>query len=180
MQNKHISKISKVYAQSLLDTVGENYSSIKEQFAQVLETIKSSNDLQIVMKNSSISISQKIEIINSIFETKIDKLLLSFLKILIEKERFNEIESIYQYYAILLENRQGQKNVKIISAIEIDEIYKNRIIETLENKLKQKIIPNWEIDSNIIAGLIFKFDDYVIDSSVISKIKSLSKIKGNL
>ena len=52
---------------------------------------------------------------------------------------------------------------------------KSNILFKLERKLQCEVIPHWSIDENIIAGLQFKFDDYVIDSSVRNKIENLSK-----
>ena len=72
------------------------------------------------------------------------------------------------------------KSVKIVSAIELNEDYKNLIITKLSAKLKKNIHADWQINSDIIAGLVIYVDDHVIDTSIKNKLDSLSKIKGNL
>ena len=70
-----ISTISKNYAKVLMEIATEqkSFEKIEQQLNQIAEVIESSNDLKIVMSNSSISSSTKIEILNEIFGKKIDK-----------------------------------------------------------------------------------------------------------
>ena len=74
-----------------------------------------------------------------------------------------------------MDNMSNKKNVEIVSSIELNFETKSNILFKLERKLQCEVIPHWSIDENIIAGLQFKFDDYVIDSSVRNKIENLSK-----
>ena len=67
------------------------------------------------------------------------------------------------------------KTVEIISAKELDFENKTMILLKLEKKLNCEIKPLWTINSDIIAGLVFKFDDYVIDTSLNAKLEDLSK-----
>lgn len=173
--NKQISSISKIYASALAEADFPSSEQVRQQLTGILQTIKQSKDLEIVMGNGSISTSKKIEIINSVFKDKIDEKLLNFLKILIKKNRFREIYSIFNAYNQILDKKSNKKNVEIISSINLDENMKNIILERLQQKLSCSVIPDWHVDESIIAGLEFKFDDYVIDSSVRSKLKLLSK-----
>lgn len=177
MKKSQISSISKNYAKAILDSAKESNSvdNIKEQLQQVNDIIKSSNDLRIVMDNSSITNSKKKEILNDIFSSKIDVKLLNLLQILVEKNRFCELENIYLSYVNMVEEFANRKNVEIISSISLNEETKKNIVDTLMKKLNCEIIPSWQLDENIIAGLVFKIGDCVIDTSVAAKLKSLSK-----
>lgn len=177
MTDKRISTVSKNYAQALIQIGAENNSLeyIKSQLEDVKNVMDSSADLQVVMKNSSISSSKKIEILDSVFEGKIDKKVLNFLKLLVEKNRFNDFDSILESYADMLDKQSNKKNVEIISSIELNFETKSNILFKLEHKLNCDVVPTWSVDKSIIAGLAFKFDDYVIDTSVSNKIKNLSK-----
>ena len=61
-----ISTISKTYAKALLDTGGD-YKMLESQLNEISNVINSSKDLRVIMSNSSIAISKKIEIIDEIF-----------------------------------------------------------------------------------------------------------------
>lgn len=169
--------ISDNYAKALIEIASEtnSYEYIKEQLHNICDTINSSDELKIVMNNSAISITKKTGIINDIFKSKIDEKLLNFLKILIKNSRFQELDSIYTSYCKISDKFSNKLNVEIISAISLNEDDKTQITEKLKQKLKSNIIPKWQKDETIIAGLVFKFEDYIIDTSVKSKLEKLSK-----
>jgi len=172
-----VSTVSKNYAQALIQIASEtgSYDNIRSQLEQIKEVLQSSQDLRIVMANSSISSSKKIEILDSVFGAKIDVKVLNFLKILVEKNRFNEFDAILTSYIEMLDKQSNKKQVEIISATDLNFETKSNILFKLEHKLNCEVIPNWHVDKSIIAGLTFKFDDYVIDTSVRCKIENLSK-----
>ena len=152
-----VSTVSKNYAKALLDVADEfnSLDLIKTQLDDIKSVLQSSKDLQIVMENSSISSAKKIEILTSIFGNKIDEKLMNFLK--------------------FLDKKSNKKNVEVISPIELNFETKSNILFKLEHKLNCEVVPHWTVDESIIAGLAFKFDDYVIDTSVRNKIENLCK-----
>lgn len=176
-ENNRISTISKNYAQALIQVADEtnDFELVKNELLQVKEVLDSSHDLDVVMGNTSISTGKKIEILDSIFANKINAKVLNFLKLLVEKNRFNEFNSILTSYIDILDKKSNKKNVEIISSIKLTFENKTNVLFTLEKKLNCEIIPTWKVDESIIAGLVFKFDDYVIDTSVRNKIENLRK-----
>lgn len=177
MSNKILSEISKNYAKALIEISIEHdlVQVFSNELEQVVSILNSSDDLKVVISNSSISVEKKIDIIDEIFKNKIDSNLLKFLKILIQKNRFNEINSIYEAFIDMKNSLDNTKTVEIISAKELDFENKTMILLKLEKKLNCEIKPLWTINSEIIAGLVFKFDDYVIDTSLNAKLEDLSK-----
>lgn len=177
MSRNNISSISKNYAKALMDISKQDnlFAVVKMDISKALDTINSSYDLKLVMNNSSVSVAKKTEIIEEIFKDKINQKVLNFLKILIEKGRFNELESIVFAYNDMSDSLEKRKNVEIISSFDLDVDVKGQILNKLEKKLNSDVIPQWTVDESIIAGLIFKFDNSVIDTSVKSKLENLSK-----
>ena len=169
-----ISTISKTYAKALLDTGGD-YKMLESQLNEISNVINSSKDLRVIMSNSSIAISKKIEIIDEIFGGKIDTKLLNLLKILIEKNRFNEFESVKEAVSKLTEEVSNKKTVEIISPVKLNFENRTNVLFKLEHKLNKEITPIWTVDKSLIAGLAFKIDDCVIDTSIRAKLENLSK-----
>ena len=60
--------------------------------------------------------------------------------------------------------------VEIISAIELDDNYKEQIKNKLSQILNKEIIINYNVKDEIIAGLVYKMGDDVFDTSVSGKI----------
>lgn len=172
-----ISTVSKNYAKALMEIATEqkSFEKIENQLNQISDVLKSSDDLRIVMSNSSISISNKIEIIEEVFNNKVDKNILNFLKILAQKNRFQEFDTIRLAYSDMVEKHSNKKTVEVYSPIELNFENKSNVLFKLEHKLGCEITPVWKIDKTLIAGLAFKIDDCVIDTSVRAKLTNLSK-----
>jgi F-type H+-transporting ATPase subunit delta len=172
-----ISTISKIYAKALLDSSSDKNSceKIRKQLEEISEVLKASADLKIVMENSSISILKKLEIIESVLRDKIEVKVLNFLKVLVEKNRFNEFEGIKLAYVEMVDDLSNFKHVIITSSVPLNFENKSNILFKLQHKLGCEVLPTWEIDESLIAGLTFKFDDTFIDTSVRAKLESLKK-----
>lgn len=176
-----ISQTAKTYADALIETNQSNDDILKD-LETVSKIIENSNDLKTVLNTPAVPVEQKIEIIDDIFKSQVSQNILNFLKILAEKKRFNEFEEILQAFKNKFDEIQGIKRVTVISAIELSDDYKTKITDKLKEKLQKNIHADWQVDSEIIGGLIIHIDDNVINTSIKNKLENLSKniIKGNL
>lgn len=172
-----ISAISKNYATALMDVASEDnsYEKFETQLGQIYDVLNSSKDLQIVMTNSSISTEKKIQILSEIFDGKIEKKLINFLKILVVKNRFNEFAAIKKSFSDMVQKLSNKKTVEITSPIKLNFENKTNVLFKLEHKFNCEILPVWKVDKSLIAGLTFKYDDCVIDTSLRAKLENLSK-----
>lgn len=171
-----ITAISKIYAKALFDSAnGAENLAMKGKIAEIIEVFNSSADLRIVMQNSSVALVKKLEILDEVFGANFDTKLVNLLKILVEKGRFNEIESVSAAYEELIASNSNIKKVVITSPIRLNFENKTNILFKLERKLGCEIQPQWIVDESVIAGLVFKFDDIVIDTSIKAKLENLCK-----
>ena len=173
-----ISTSAKNYANSLLQ-VGKDgvmsYDDILNDLNTVKEIVSSSTELTQVMENPAVANNTKYEILDSVFLGQINDKLVNFLKVLIDKNRFSEFSQIKADYEIKLDDVNKIQAVEITSAVELSEEYRERILQKLSEKLQKNIRPNWKVDENIIAGLIYRINDNVIDTSIKSKLDKLNK-----
>ena len=170
-----ISQASKIYANALVG-LDIDKNTVINDLSQVLEVFGQSEDLRSILSNSSINFTKKKEILSEIFNGKIDEKLVNFLFILTEKNRINLLGQILESFEQVSAENSGIRVVEIISAVELNEGYKQRIIQKLETKLSKKVEPIWDIKPEIIGGLIFRIGDSVIDSSIRNKIENFSKV----
>lgn len=177
--NTQISTSAKNYADSLIQIYKDGIMSCEDILNNlniIKEIAKNSSELVDVMNNPAISNKIKFEIIENVFSNQINEKLINFLKVLVDKKRFHELNQIIEAFSINVDEIHNIKRVEVISAIEVSEDRKQNLIEKLQNKLQKTIIANWNIDKNIIGGLIIKIGDNVIDNSLKNKLENLSKI----
>ena len=94
---------------------------------------------------------------------------------MIDKNRFYELNQIVEAYSCEVDEIHNVKRVEVISAVEISDDRKQRLVEKLQNKLQKTVIPNWNVDKDIIGGLIIRIGDDVVDNSLRNKLENLSK-----
>jgi len=176
--NRQIPISAKNYSEALIKTVQDNvmsYEDLSKDLSAIQEILTSSQDLTFTLENPAISDEVKCSIVDEVFKNEIHAELLNFLKVLIEKKRFAEFAQIKADYEARLDEINNVQSVEVVSAVELSEDYKNKILQKLGEKLQKNIRPIWQVDENIIAGLIYRINDNVIDTSIKSKLDKLNK-----
>lgn len=165
------------YAEALFK-IGQEQNSVDKLYTQlksVTEIINSSKELKKFFENPLVSANDKKEIVFKIFGKDFDLQIINILNVLADNKRMNILNTILYCFENMYENVKNISKVKIISAVEMNTESKNRIIKILTEKLNQKIIPEYKIQSNIIGGLIIKVQDKIIDLSLNTKINNMEK-----
>lgn len=167
---------SKNYAGALAEIAADNvisYDGIKNDLNTVSAIIKNSPDLKNVLENITIATEVKNSIIDEVFRNQVNDKIVNFLKILTNKNKFNDFEDIKSDFETIYNDVNNIKLVDVTSAVELSEEQKQRVVEKLQAKLNKKIIANWLQDEDIIGGLIIKIDDNVINSSLKNRLEKL-------
>ena len=161
------------YAKSLFELNEQNKldnSVVWQNLENIKIILESSKELYEALVNPIISAGDKEAVINSIFEKDTDETMRNFLKLLVRKNRFNLIFDVVKIYNSLLDKLNNISKVEVVSAIELNDEYKNQIKEKLAQVLKKEIIVNYNVNNSILAGLVYKMGDDVFDTSLAGKI----------
>ncbi len=129
-----------------------------------------------VIKHPQISTSTKKKMFIKIFKGRIDEDLLSFLLILIEKDRilFTE-EKLKEMEKIHLE-RNNTLLVEVKTVIPLKETERENLRVKLYKMYDKKIIFDEKLDKNIIGGVYIRVGDDVIDGTIKSKLEEMKKL----
>lgn len=169
--------VSERYAQALLELVSDNLSKedILKELLDITESVKGSGDLNKVMTSPVISDDEKKNVISKLFENTTNKVILNFLKLLVDKNRFSMLESITKEYKNEINRLNNLLSINVTSAIDLTEDEKSAIKDKLSNILNKNIELEWATNPDIIAGLIFEVGDNIIDNSLRHKLQDLSR-----
>ncbi len=166
------------YALALYE-VAEGKGKVNEyiqDLREICELIDNNKDFYEVIKHPQVGTKQKKNTFINIFKGKIDEELLSFLLILIEKDRILFLkEKLNQLEMIDLEKRNTYKGI-VKTTIPLSEDEYSNLVKTLEGKYNKKIILDQIIDESILGGIYVRVNNEVIDGSVKSRLDNLKKI----
>lgn len=174
MNNEKNTLIAKRYAESLLQFGKEekmSYEGISKDLNNVKTILSASKELFDTLTNPLISNSDKEFVTEKVFAQDVNVLIKNFLKLLVEKDRFNLIYDIINIYGSLLDDINGIARIEVISAVELNDMEQGDIQAKLASKLKKQIVIKYNIDESIIAGLVVKMGDDIIDMSVARKLE---------
>lgn len=169
--------VSERYAQALLELVSDNLSKedILKELLDITESVIGSGDLNKVMTSPVISDDEKKNVISKLFENTTNKVILNFLKLLVDKNRFSMLESITKEYKNEINRLNNLLSINVTSAIDLTEDEKSAIKDKLSNILNKNIELEWATNPDIIAGLVFEVGDNIIDNSLRHKLQDLSR-----
>jgi F-type H+-transporting ATPase subunit delta len=74
-----------------------------------------------------------------------------------------------------VDKKNGVVKAKVVSAVELDDQIKQKMISGLEKKTNKKISANYRIDPDMIGGYIVRIEDTVYDASVKHQLSLLRK-----
>lgn len=97
----------------------------------------------------------------------------NFIKLLVEKGRFNLFEKIAESYRGYFNLDRGLEEVTAVTPFALSGDEKNRLVSALEKKLGKKILLSTRIDPDLLGGIIVCTHGQVIDGSFQGKLKGL-------
>ncbi|MCQ2738740.1 MAG: ATP synthase F1 subunit delta [bacterium] len=179
IKDKNCELVAKRWAKALMELVQEDEKISKDEVLNDLrtisETINSSEELSSTLDNPVVSIEEKQIVLGKLFQNKIIPIVYNFIFALNLKKRADIISQIAIEFEHELDVLRNITHVDIISAIELTDEKKESIKSRIAEKLNKNILVNWNIDEDIIAGLIFNIDECVVDNSIRHKLEDLSK-----
>ena len=147
-----------------------------QDLREICNIIETNKDFYEVIKHPQISTNKKKRTFINIFKGHIDEELLSFLLILIEKDRILYLkEKLVEMEKIDLERKNILKGI-VKTTIPLTEEEFSNLVATLENKYKKHIILDQIIDKEILGGIYIRIKNDVIDGTVKSKLDELKEL----
>lgn len=170
--------VSQRYAKALLELVDENKLSNDEvlnQLSDISKSVENSEDLNRVMSSPVISGDEKKNVIVKLFEKDNSKVVVNFLQLLVDKNKFDILSSVVKEFTNEVNKLNNRLMINVTSAIELTDSDRAMIKVRLEKVLNKEIDIDWLVNKDIIAGLVFEANDNIVDNSLRHKLQELSR-----
>jgi len=128
----------------------------------------------LVVKSPLITSIDKLNIFESLLKKiNANELTSTFLKVIEKNKRFSNLASIITQFMNINSQKRGDVLADITSADELNDDQKNNITNQLKSILGDKLSLSFDVDKNIMGGLIVKVGSKMIDTSLANKINKL-------
>tara|TARA_A100001011_G_scaffold133771_1_gene140994 strand:+ start:2794 stop:3351 length:558 start_codon:yes stop_codon:yes gene_type:complete len=174
--------ISERYGSALFDLASDKkcIDNILDNFNIFEKVISDSSELRHVLSSPLVNSDEKLNIILKIFSnSNLHNLTKTFLKVLDNNKRISNLLPIILQFKKINSEKRGDITADVTSANQLSDEEKNNIKNQLKSSLGQKLSLNFDVDKDIIGGLIVKVGSKMIDTSLANKINKLKiAIKG--
>lgn len=168
-------QVSQRYATALFELANElkKTDSWQEQMRFVKAVFVQNKEYLAFFAHYRITKEEKQNILRSVFEGKIDRELLNFLLLLLDKRRIGKIVGIATSFNTLCNEAKNVSEGVVYSISELSAESKREIEESVGKKLGVKLDLANKLDPNLISGVKVVVGDIVIDGSMQHRLSSL-------
>jgi len=175
--NTGLSIVSNKYAMAMIEIAEKNgiLDEINTNLALIKEIVNSNSELKEFLGHPLIKNEDKKEVLEKIFKEEVCAYSMNLVKLLADRKRLIILPFIFDYYNKILCKIRNMGTAQVITAVQIDEAMINRVKEKLEKMFSRQIKIKSMVDKEIIAGMVIKIDDKVIDGSIRNKLEEMKK-----
>ena len=169
-------EIASVYARSLFEVARAHgkLDTVREQIGGVADALETDQQLQVFFFSPYFSSAEKREGIEKAVSGA-DEELVNFLELLAEKHRMPAVFRIRRRFDELWAEANKRLEVRLTSAVELDEAVVERVGKEIESQTDRTIDLEAEVDEDILGGLVLQVGNMVLDASLRSKLERLRK-----
>lgn len=169
--------VVKRYAAALFDLAASEGAMAKyeEEVKVIVKAIHDEPDFMAVLQDHKVTREDKISIVENVFTDKVSTPIVGLLVLLVNKGRQAEILNILEAFLKRVKEETGIIKAVVTSAIPLQESQLKALQEKLEASTKSKIELETIVDSSILAGLIVRVGDKVVDASYKGEMQTLKK-----
>ena len=169
--------VVKRYATALFDLAASEGAMAKyeEEVKVIVKALHDEPDFMAVLQDHKVTRENKINIVETVFTDKVSSPIVGLLALLVNKGRQSEILNVLEAFLDMVKAESGIIKAVVTSAIPLKEAQLEALREKLEASTKSKIELETIVDSSIIAGLVVRVGDKVVDASYKGEMQTLKK-----
>jgi len=161
-------EVAKKYARALFMSVREKglVDQAEEQFLGLRPVVVDDDSLLNFLTAPQIPEDKKAGLVHAVFADKVDRLILEFLLVLVDKHRVNFLPEILDEFDRLVKIEKGILKATVITAVSLLVPEQEQLSKELVAKTGLKVELDLKVDPSIIGGMIVILHNEIIDGSI--------------
>ena len=169
-----LTTVARPYAKAAFDYALENSAIEKWQAMMVFAAEVAKNDTVSELVSGSLAAEQLAELFSGICGDQLDEKGQNFVKVLAENKRLQVLPEILTLFNEFKAEYDKEIDVDVTSATDLSAKQQEELGASLEKRLARKVKLHCSVEPTLVAGMIIKAGDTVIDGSVKSKLGRLA------
>ena len=166
---------AKRYAQAIFDLAvdRDRVDEWAGDLAAISEAVKD-NELRDFLQHAKVPLANKLQVISEAFSSA-DPIVQNLVSLLISRGLTDQVGQVEEWYLRLLNQRRGREDVEVWSAVDMDDVEKDRVKNFLEQLLEKEVELHIQVDSEILGGLVMRVGDKLIDGSARTRLERMGR-----
>ncbi len=167
------------YAQALLDTSQKTgvLDDVADSFSGVAQVYAENPDLETFLEGPQVSDKEKLQLLDSVFGSRVEPVLLHFFHLLLEKGRIEFLAEIQAAFQEMVEVAQGFMRADVVTAVPLPEDLEQDLADKLAALTGKKVTLLKRVDPSVVGGVRVCMGDQVIDGTIRT---NLTKMRAQL
>lgn len=170
--------VSRTYGEALFDLAMEKEqgTAFLEEVEAVRNVLSQNPEFDKLMEHPGISKQEKLTVLENVFKGRVSDEMTGFLTLVVQKERYGELSSIFQYFSDRMKEENGIGTAYVTSAVELSETQKAAVRARLLTVTPYRTVEiAYSVDPALIGGMVIRIKDRVVDSSIRTKLYNMKK-----
>lgn len=169
--------LERVYASALFELCSENnkLTEIFDEMTQVKNIFCENEEYIKLLSSPLISEEDKHEVLDKTFSGKLDDMFFDFLCVLSDKGRMGFFSGIFSEFKEMYNKHMNILEVTVVTSQPMSDRIKDKLIDKLSGTSGKKILLDERVDKSLLGGIILRYENTEIDSSVKGKLDKLKK-----
>ena len=177
-----MSNISRAYADALFEICIEENSleEIMQQSAQLAEIMAANPEFVKLLNAPTVTKEEKTDLVDKVFFGKINKSLLNFIKVMVERKDTQEINASFADFEKLYNKHNNIEKATATTAVPMSDELKAKLVAKLNALTGKNVVLTNIVDPACLGGVILQFADVQYNDSVAGKLEILrNQLKAN-
>jgi F-type H+-transporting ATPase subunit delta len=170
------SSVARRYARALLSLGLEEgrFEQYGDELEAVVETVKGNRELGSILVNPGYPQGQRHAAIDAVASAlKLSPLTVSFLRLLVDRQRIADLALMARVYRALVDQEVGRIRATVISAGPLDDDELNRLRDAIGRMTGRSIVLESKTDSSLIGGVVTQVGATMLDGSLRTQLERM-------
>ncbi len=171
-----VSELASRYAAALFDLADEAkaHDAVAADLATIQDLLQGSEDLRTVTRSPLVPRDQQGAAVEAVLaEAKIGDIVRHFVGVVAANRRLFALPAMIRAYLAELARRRGEERARVVSAKPLKDEQSKSVTEALRKAMGSKVSVDFEVDEELIGGLVVQVGSRMIDTSVRSQLQRL-------
>jgi len=168
-------QLGDVYAKAFLGFASDadKLDKLVDEFEQVVGVFNEMPKFRMAMESPRIDVEDKVKMLDKAFKKKCSKSTLNFLKLLVQRGRFDCLNAILRSTLAAHDEMAGRVKATLTTASEVTKDVRKSVAKKLSKILGKEVTLDCAVDPDIIGGMVVRVGDTVYDGSVVNQLQQV-------